>query len=209
MAPCQEIPGTAPQTGAAPETQSRHILGLIPNYRTSPSLQNYKPLTVGEKFKIASEDSLDRGTFVMAGLFGGLGQLTDSNKSFGHGAAGFGRYFGTSYGDLFIGNYMTEALYPSHPPPGSPILPAWHRKRPLPVRLRRLTGLLDPSRLWRHSVQLLRMAGELNCRSDIKCLLSGSTERRQRDFEIGYAGERRCLRQRPEGVLARPAPQIQ
>ena len=107
MAPCQEIPGTAS------ESQSRHILGLIPNYRTSPSLLDYKPLTAGEKFKIASEDSLDRGTFVMAGLFGGLGQLTGSNKSFGHGAAGFGRYFGTAYGDLFIGNYMTEAIYPT------------------------------------------------------------------------------------------------
>ena len=49
----------------------------------------------------------------MAGMFGGLGQLTDSNKSFGHGVAGFGRYFGASYGDLLIGNYMTEAIYPS------------------------------------------------------------------------------------------------
>ena len=39
--------------------------------------------------------------------------MTNSNKSFGYGAAGFGRYFGTSYGDLLIGNYMTEAVYPS------------------------------------------------------------------------------------------------
>ena len=109
----RELPATADRCRTLSENQSRHILGLIPNYRTFPSLQDYKPLTVGEKFKIASEDSLDRGTFVMAGLFGGLGQLTNSNKSFGHGAAGFGRYFGTSYGDLFIGNYMTEALYPS------------------------------------------------------------------------------------------------
>ena len=122
IAPCQEIPGIDPAQPGSPvdagrsgasENESRHILGLIPNYRTSPSLQNYKPLTTGEKFKIASEDSLDRGTFAMAGIFGGLGQLTDSNKSFGHGAAGFGRYFGASYGDLLIGNYMTEAIYPS------------------------------------------------------------------------------------------------
>jgi hypothetical protein len=39
--------------------------------------------------------------------------LTNSNKSFGQGSAGFGKYFGTSYGDLLIGNYMTEAVYPS------------------------------------------------------------------------------------------------
>jgi len=62
---------------------------------------------------VASEDSLDRGTFVLAAEIGVLGQLSASNKSFGQGATGFGRYFGTAYGDLFIGNYMTEAVYPS------------------------------------------------------------------------------------------------
>jgi hypothetical protein len=122
VARCQQAQGTEPaqpDSGADTERterrqpQSRHILGLIPNYKTSPTLQNYKPLIIREKFKIASEDSLDRGTFVMAAAFGGLGQLTNSNKSFGQGAAGFGKYFGSSYGDLLIGNYMTEAVYPS------------------------------------------------------------------------------------------------
>ena len=101
-----------PDAGAS-KPESRHILGIIPNYRTFPSLQNYKPLTAGEKFKIATEDSLDRGTFAMAAAFGGLGQLTNGNKSFGQGAGGFGRYFGASYGDLFIGNYMSEAVFPT------------------------------------------------------------------------------------------------
>ena len=111
VAPCQE----ASRIDAAPMDahESRHILGIIPNYRTFPSLSNYKPLTSGEKFKLASEDSLDRGTFALGAAFGGLGQLTNANKSFGQGAAGFGRYFGSSYGDLLIGNYMSEAVYPS------------------------------------------------------------------------------------------------
>ena len=122
VAPCQEVSGTEPkqpvphidaERSDTSENQSRHILGVIPNYRTFPSLQDYKPLTIGQKFNIAAEDSLDRGTFALAGAFGGLGQLTNSNKSFGQGAAGFGRYFGTTYGDLLIGNYMTEAVYPS------------------------------------------------------------------------------------------------
>jgi hypothetical protein len=122
MAPCQEIPGIEPaqpdphmksESSDASEHESSHILGIIPNYRTFPSLDNYEPLTSREKFKIASEDSLDRGTFVLAALFGGLGQLTDGNKSFGQGTAGFGKYFGASYGDLLIGNYMSEAVYPS------------------------------------------------------------------------------------------------
>ena len=122
VAPCQDLSvGEPPRPGPhgdaersdTSEPQGRHILGLIPNYRSSPSLQNYKPLTIGQKLKMASDDSLDRGTFVLAGLSGGLGQLTNSNKSFGQGGAAFGRYFGASYGDIMIGNYMTEGVYPS------------------------------------------------------------------------------------------------
>jgi hypothetical protein len=122
VAPCQEIsriertqadPHRKPESSDSSQHESRHILGIIPNYRTSPSLSNYEPLTSREKFKIASEDSLDRGTFALAALFGGLGQVTGGNKSFGQGAAGFSRYFGTSYGDLLIGNYMSEGVYPS------------------------------------------------------------------------------------------------
>src|SRR6202011_6041573 len=33
--------------------------------------------------------------------------------SFGQGAAGFGRYLGAAYGDLVIGDYMTEAVFPT------------------------------------------------------------------------------------------------
>jgi hypothetical protein len=108
MAMGQEAPSDQPQ-----EQETKRILGIIPNYRTSPSLSNYESLTVREKFKIATEDSFDRGTIVLGGLFGGYGQLTNSNQSFGQGAAGFGRYFGTAYGDLVIGDYMTEAVFPT------------------------------------------------------------------------------------------------
>jgi hypothetical protein len=96
-----------------PEPENKRILGVIPNYRTSPSLTEYKPLTPGAKFVIATQDSFDRGTVVLAAAFAGQAQLTNSNRSFGQGAAGYGRYFGTAYADFVIGNYMTEAIYPT------------------------------------------------------------------------------------------------
>jgi hypothetical protein len=76
-------------------------------------LNNFKPLTRSEKFKIASEDAFDRGTFALAALFAGEAQLTNANRSFGQGAVGYGKYFGTAYGDYAIGDFMTEAIYPS------------------------------------------------------------------------------------------------
>jgi hypothetical protein len=93
VSPCQQTsPADPTQRGVAQrieKPESRRILGIIPNYRTAPSLQNYKPLTNGKKFKIASQDALDRGTVALAALFANEGQLANANRSFGQGGAGF------------------------------------------------------------------------------------------------------------------------
>jgi hypothetical protein len=109
------IKGTPALPGelASQKQESKRIFGIIPNYRTSPSLHPYSPITPGEKFKIASEDSFDRGTFVLAAAFAGEAQLTNNNRAFGQGLAGYGRYLGTSYADFVIGDFMTEAIYPT------------------------------------------------------------------------------------------------
>ena len=96
-----------------PESSHSRILGIIPNYRTFPSLKDYKPLTSKEKFHIATQDAFDRGTFAMAALFAGQAQLTNATPSFGQGVTGYARYFGTSFADFAIGDYMTEAIYPA------------------------------------------------------------------------------------------------
>ena len=108
-------PSTGGSEGQASKDskESKRILWIIPNYKTFPTLTNYQPLTASEKFKLATEDSFDRGTVVLAALFAGEAQLTNANRSFGQGVAGYGRYFGASYGDLLIGNYMTEAIFPT------------------------------------------------------------------------------------------------
>lgn len=108
ISPCQQ-PSGDPNQGQ----ESKHLLWIIPNYRTSPELTNDEPLTTREKFKVASEDSFDRGTLALAAIFAGESQLTNANKSFGQGAAGYGQYLGTAYGDFVIGNYMTEAVFPT------------------------------------------------------------------------------------------------
>jgi hypothetical protein len=103
---------TPPSTNAV-QKESKRIFWIIPNYRTSPSLFPYTPLTARQKFKVAAKDAFDPGTVVLAMLFAGEGQLTNSNPEFGQGMAGYGRYFGTSYADFVIGDFMTEAIFPS------------------------------------------------------------------------------------------------
>jgi hypothetical protein len=120
LSPCQNAliePQTEPkaetQTDSRTTMESKHILWIIPNYRTSETLTDYHSLTATEKFTMAGQDSWDRGTFALGVLFGAEGQLANSNRSFGQGAAGFGRYVGASYGDFVIGNYMTEGVFPT------------------------------------------------------------------------------------------------
>jgi hypothetical protein len=97
---------------AAPEPQEKRLFGIIPNFRTSPSLANYAPLTTRQKFKLASDDAFDRGTFLLAAAFAGKSQLSNANPSFGQGVGGYAHYFVTSYADWAIGDYMTEAVLP-------------------------------------------------------------------------------------------------
>jgi hypothetical protein len=108
----QTSPDVVAGNGSRP-LENERILGIIPNYRTFPSLKDYVPLTARDKFKIASEDAFDRGTVAMGAAFGGMSQLTNANRPFGQGVAGYGRYFGTAYGDLVIGDYMTEGVFPT------------------------------------------------------------------------------------------------
>ena len=98
----------------SPDFQNKkRILWVIPNFRTFPELKDYKPLTAAEKFKIARQDSFDRGTVALAAAFAGEAQLTNANRSFGQGVEGYAHYFGTTYADFVIGNYMTEGVFPA------------------------------------------------------------------------------------------------
>jgi hypothetical protein len=106
-------PAGSTTSDAADLPPGKRIFGIIPNYRSSPSLKNYAPITVKEKFKIASQDSFDRGTIALAAAFAGEGMLAHSDPSFGQGVAGYSRYFGTAYSDFVIGNFMTEGIYPT------------------------------------------------------------------------------------------------
>ncbi|MGI8990542.1 MAG: hypothetical protein ACR2I2_13315 [Bryobacteraceae bacterium] len=115
---CQQA-NTTENTPAAttaattPEPPNKRIFWIIPNFRSSPVLIEYKPLTPKEKFKIATLDSFDRGTVALGAAFAGESQLSNSNPSFGQGVKGYAHYFATAYTDFVVGDFMTEGIYPA------------------------------------------------------------------------------------------------
>jgi len=108
--------GSAAISPAPAEPQAppdKRVFGVLPNYRTANETAIYTPITIKQKFIIASKDSFDYPLVLLGGAIAGLGQLTNQNPSFNQGMAGYARRFGTGYADQAIGNMMTEAIFPT------------------------------------------------------------------------------------------------
>lgn len=93
--------------------EAKRLFGLVPNYRTSETLHPYAPISTKQKFLLATQDSFDRGTILLAAGFAGLGQINNSEASYGQGVEGYAKYFAASYANFVIGNYLTEGVFPS------------------------------------------------------------------------------------------------
>jgi hypothetical protein len=96
----------------APAPVDTHIFGVLPNYRTVEGSQPFSPLTARQKLRIATKDTIDGPSYVLAAAFAGLYQLENQNPSFGQGLKGYGRRYVSAIADQDIGNYMTEGFIP-------------------------------------------------------------------------------------------------
>jgi len=103
----------APTEAVAEGRQTKRILWIIPNYRSVSANTHLPPQGLKEKFWLATQDSFDYSSFLMAGILAGTGQAKNSVPEFRQGAAGFGRYYWHSFADQGVGNYMTEAIVPA------------------------------------------------------------------------------------------------
>jgi hypothetical protein len=112
-----DAPEVLPQdNSAAPvaaPAEDKRIFGVLPNYRTTENALPFQPITGKQKMAIAAKDSFDWPAYATAALFSTLYQLEDQNHSFGQGMAGYGKRFGTAYGDQMIGNMFQEGIIPA------------------------------------------------------------------------------------------------
>jgi hypothetical protein len=93
--------------------QTKRILWIIPNYRAVSVDAQLPPLSVKDKFWLATQDSFDYSNFIFVGLLAGVAQAGNSEPQFHQGAAGYGRYYWHIFVDTTVGNYMTEAIGPT------------------------------------------------------------------------------------------------
>jgi len=89
------------------------IFWTMPNFLTMESADNIPPLTAGQKFKVVGRSLIDPSEFVLIGVVAGQGQASDSNPTYGQGAQGYAKRYGTAYADNAIENFMASAVVPS------------------------------------------------------------------------------------------------
>jgi hypothetical protein len=110
--PTPSSQSAATASPAVPQ-QTKRILWVIPNFRSVSADVKLPPTTTHQKFKIALQDSFDYSAFLEVGILAGIGQLQNSQPSFGDGAAGYGQYYWHGFVDNTDGNFMTEFIVPT------------------------------------------------------------------------------------------------
>ena len=110
----QQPQGQQPQTPNQQNgTSHDRLFWALPNFLTVENAENVPPLTAGQKFKLVARGVFDPMEFVLVGFVAGLGQASDSDSSYGQGAQGYAKRYGTAYGDNAIENFMAYAVFPS------------------------------------------------------------------------------------------------
>src|SRR5437870_12033456 len=94
------------------EKPDKRLFGVLPNYRTVDASIPFSPLTPRQKLSIASHDSFDWPTYVMAGVLTFAMPGTEDTKLYGTGLEGFANRYVRSSADQIIGNMLTEGFLP-------------------------------------------------------------------------------------------------
>jgi hypothetical protein len=105
----------APQNAsqATTDSQTRRILGIIPNFRAISTDEKLPAQSVKDKFVTATQDSFDYSSVFIPALLAGYSLETNATPEFGSGAVGYGRYFWHAAVDQTSENYMVEFVVPS------------------------------------------------------------------------------------------------
>jgi hypothetical protein len=117
--PAQTKPAAQPatpqssQSKPAASPKNDRVFMVMPNYATVENASQLPPLSSGQKFKIAAENTFDPFVYPFVGLQAAIGQAENSPKSLGQGWGPYAQRYGIAFGDNAIGNFMTGAIFPS------------------------------------------------------------------------------------------------
>jgi len=107
--------GVSPEEVAEIEVkqqEQQRVFGFIPNFYVTYT-PDAPPLFAKQKFELAWKSVRDPVTLLGVAFLAGIDQAGDQPHGYGQGAEGYGKRFGTAYGDVLTGTFLGSALLPS------------------------------------------------------------------------------------------------
>nr|WP_246410244.1 carboxypeptidase-like regulatory domain-containing protein [Granulicella aggregans] len=92
--------------------EKQRFIGVIPNFYIS-YVHDPAPMTIKQKFSLASHDTFDPVSLIGVGLAAGIEQANDKYPGYGYGAAGYGKRFAAQFGDGRTSDFLSHAVFPS------------------------------------------------------------------------------------------------
>lgn len=92
--------------------EKQRFLAVIPNFYIS-YIPDPAPMTIRQKFSLASRDTFDPISLIGVGLVAGIEQANDKYPGYGYGAAGYGKRFAAQFGDGRTSDFLSHAVFPS------------------------------------------------------------------------------------------------
>jgi hypothetical protein len=92
--------------------EKQRVFGVLPNFYSS-YIWNAAPLSSKQKFDLALHATTDPVVFIATGAIAGVQQARNTSPAYGQGAQGYGKRYGATYADDFIGRMIGSAILPS------------------------------------------------------------------------------------------------
>jgi len=92
--------------------EKQRVLGVLPNFYVT-YLPNPAPLNAHQKFQLAWKSVFDPVTFFVVGVSAGFQEVDGQYSGFDSGAAGYAERYGVNFGDVGIGTFLSDAVFPS------------------------------------------------------------------------------------------------
>ncbi len=93
--------------------QTKRILGVFPNFRAVSADTKLPPQSAREKFAATAQQTFDYSDLPLVFVLAGVDESSNSEPSFGQGAAGYGQYLWRTALDQADENFWVQAILPS------------------------------------------------------------------------------------------------
>ncbi len=110
-----KTPSSGPVTSPSSPTgrQTKRILGIMPNFEAVSANVHLPPLSLKEKFWLATENTFDYSSLISVGMQAAIEQARNTYPEFHGGAAAYGRYYWHTLADSGVENYLVQAIIPA------------------------------------------------------------------------------------------------